>query len=305
MSIVHLLRPRTSLLLFLSFLSGGFSPESGSADVLVLTSSLPSYSFAVNLLNGVDGFHVEKILGDPVEPHDYHLLPSDMRTIGKADLLILVGAGFDDWLRKPFENNRHSGGTDRQIDLSDAVQADLLKGADQGKHERYVNPHYWLDPLLSIRCVSFLAEKLSLLYSDQAEKIRENASSYQKKLEELNVEMTGILLPLRGKAIITQHDAFPYFAQRFGIVIAEVIEDISGVPPGPGKIGSIYRAAREKEIVALCYEPGDPSKLLRQLSKDLRVNLVQLAPLGNGASVQGAYIRGMRGNALSLVKKAP
>lgn len=274
-------------------------------DRLVLTTSLPSHSFALNLLHGVEGFRVEKIIGDDAGPHDYQLLPSDMRRIANAQLLILIGVGFDDGLRKAFERTHGKDAPQRLINLADALRSDMISSKPEDRQTPVSNPHYWLNPELSFKCVSYLADKLCLHDPSKEDQIRLNAQNYKSQLKALDLELTQMLKPLKGKAYITQHDAFPYFAEKYGLDIVEVVEDVHDVPPGPGKLAALYKAARRYKISALCYEPGGPSKLLRQLAHDLSLDLRELDPLENGPSSATAYIQGMRANARSLIGSNP
>ena len=81
-----------------------------------------------------DHGRVQSVVSDPsTDPHQYESSNNDARAFAKADLVILNGAGYDDWGKKLLDANPSQG---RRV----LTVADLL-GKKSGD-----NPHFWYDP---------------------------------------------------------------------------------------------------------------------------------------------------------------
>lgn len=91
---------------------------------------------------------VTSIVTDPnADPHEYESSPADARAFADARLVILNGAGYDDWGHKLLDANPSSG---RQV----VTVAELL-GKKQGD-----NPHFWYSPDYVVK----VADKITAEY---------------------------------------------------------------------------------------------------------------------------------------------
>ena len=72
--------------------------------------------------------------------------------------------------------------------------------------------------------VNNIAAGLKKLLPGNEAQIERNRSAYEKRLLSLDAELAQMLAPIRGAEIISFHEAYDYFAQRYGLVIAGAIE---------------------------------------------------------------------------------
>src|SRR4051812_17728731 len=91
-------------------------------ELKVLTSFLPLYCFAANVLG--DAGSVEMLLPPNVEPHDYQLSVKDRARVEGADLLVLNGLGLDSWLQTALTGGRKPIPT---LIVSSALSNELLR----------------------------------------------------------------------------------------------------------------------------------------------------------------------------------
>jgi ABC-type Zn uptake system ZnuABC Zn-binding protein ZnuA len=118
----------------------------------------------------------------------------------------------------------------------------------------------------------------------------------------LDQEIRAVLGAVPGRSIITQHDAFSYFARRYGLHIAGVLESVPEVEPSPRYLAALSRVARERKVRAIFTEPQFSPNLARQLGRDLGVPVASLDTLEAGPLKPGAYEAGMRQNIRVLQK---
>ena len=153
------------------------------------------------------------------------------------------------------------------------------------------NPHYWLDPLNGRIVAKSIADRLVYLFPQYANDFRENLKAFQKALDEhmfgkalvenlggaklwtleLKGELDSLLKslqlesqlggwkgrmrPFQGKNIVTYHRSWSYFADRFGLYVAEELEPKPGIPPSPGHVLEVIRKVKEQKISILLMEP--------------------------------------------------
>src|SRR6202007_2714266 len=112
---------------------------------------------------------------------------------------------------------------------------------------------------------------------------------YLERLNKLDAELRAGLAPSKGDAIITVHDAFPYFARRYGLRIVGVIEKVPEVEPSLKYLGLLGELAHREHVKAIFSERQSPAQLPEQLGKDYHVPVAQLDDLETGEIKPDAY----------------
>jgi zinc/manganese transport system substrate-binding protein len=130
-----------------------------------------------------------------------------------------------------------------------------------------------------------------------------NAVAYVERLHKLDREIAEALARYKGAPIVTYHDAFPYFAQRYGLEVVGVIEPVPDVDPTPRELSDLRKRMRERNVRVVFVEKDSSSRLAERMRDDLRVKLAPLDPLESGDLSAEAYENGMRRN-LETLKKA-
>jgi ABC-type Zn uptake system ZnuABC Zn-binding protein ZnuA len=250
---------------------------------LVVTSFLPLYCWAVNVAG--DHARVESLLPPQAEPHDYAFTPGDARKLNAANLVIVNGMGLEPWLTKWTRSVPHA--EQKLIVISATLDASQRIDA---------NPHFWMDPRLACIAVSNIASALSRADPEHALSYTSNAVTYVRALQRLDADIRAALEGVTNRAIVTYHDAFPYFAHRYGLEIVGVVEQIPDVNPAPKYLAHLSRTIRARGVRAIFIAPNSASRLARQIAKDLRVELVELDTIEAGALTPEAYERAMRAN---------
>ena len=109
-----------------------------------------------------------------------------------------------------------------------------------------------------------------------------------------------MLAPFKGVALITHHDAFAYFARRYGLDVVGVIEEVPEVPPSLRHLSALRESARRHAVRAIFIQPGHASKQAHQLGDDLGIPTAELDSLETGPLRPGAYEEGLRRNLRTL-----
>jgi zinc/manganese transport system substrate-binding protein len=271
----------------------------------IVTTIFPIYCFATGVI-GSEG-EVQNLLPPNVGPHDYQLSPSDLRKIKEADVIILNGLALDDWVTKAIDRNRKQ----RVIVLGELLKKEdlIVSSTDldmDGKHKHGhehqhgpANPHIWLNPRLAMQCVSNIVGAIGPVNPAYAK----NAAVYLARLKQLDADLETQLTPVREKAFVTQHDAFPYFVARYKLKQVGILEPTPDVSPSPRFLADLLKVIREKKVQVIFNDPRSSPRLAKQVARDAKIRTAELDTLESGKLDPTGYETGMRRNAAILVRE--
>ncbi|HBC74093.1 MAG: hypothetical protein A2008_07290 [Candidatus Wallbacteria bacterium GWC2_49_35] len=251
----------------------------------VIASFYPIYVHAVNIAG--DKLKIDILLPPGVGVHDFNCKPSDIKKIAGAALLIVNGAGLDDFALKIAENYRHAGlktaDASYGVELISAAGGEACSVHEQGhdhKHGALSDPHTWLSLKNAAIQVNNITDALSGIDPENAAYYRTNAEAYLNKLAELDKAAAGILSPHKGLKFIVFHGSFAYLARDYGMV-QDSIADSFGNAPKPSKIKEIYDIIKNENIKFLVSEPGFQNKEIRALCEQYALDNIELDPMGS------------------------
>lgn len=267
----------------------------GAEDVSVMATFYPVYILAENVLDGVEGVTLSSMTPPSTGClHDYQLLTSDMKALAKAQALLVNGAGMESFL--PSLEGQFPGL--RIVDCSLGVT--LME--EEHEHGEQ-NAHIWLAPQNAVQMVKNLRDGLSALLPDSAEKIRENAEAYIARLTALDEELRQAISALPNKKIVTFHEAFPYFAQAYGLEVAAVVALEPDEPISPRMLKQVIQQVKDAGCPPLFSEPQYENTALRTIALETGAEVYELDPLVTGNGDLTAYEDTMRKN-LAVLREA-
>ena len=257
--------------------SGPPQPSGGAAlRVLATTSTLAS------LAQGAAGdrLTVRSLVPVGVSPEDYQPSPQDIAALRNADVLVENGAGLESWLASTVRN----AGNPR---LRVVVCSDGLAVRDG-------NPHLWMDPVFARAYVAKIRDALAGADAAHAAAYRASARAYDARLAALTARTRAKLaaIPPARRTMIVFHNAFDYYARRFGLRVVGAIEPVAGTEPSPSHLAALVRTAREAHVGAVFAEHEYSQKLALTLAASaggLKVAYLYDDSLGSAPSV-GTYV---------------
>jgi zinc transport system substrate-binding protein len=245
---------------------------------------------------------VENLLPLGASPHDYQLSPKDIRKLEGARLIIFNGLEVEGVLRKRLTEGANTSAT---LDAARGLGERLIPARHKEPsafNPGGANPHFWLDPTLAAHAVTNIMRALAEVDSGNAAAYQSNGLACIERLQKLDEDIATGLAPFKSSTIVTHHDAFPYFARRYGLEIVGVIQEVPEVDPSPKHLVNLQRAIREKNVRVIFTEPDAGSSHAERIAHDLKVKLAPLDPLESLDFTIMAYEDGMRRN-LKVLKK--
>ena len=266
--------------------------KAGDGTFHIVTSFYPMYIDVINLTDGVEGVTVTNMTKPQTGClHDYQLTTEDMKTLAKADAFVANGAGMESFL-------------DKVIKMQEGMTViDASRGIELMEEDGEANPHVWLSITKDIEQVKNIRDQLKEADPAHADQYEANAETYLAKLEALKTEMHATLDDVPHKDIVTFHEAFPYFAEEFGLHILGVIEREPGADPTPAELETTIEQVKALPVKVLFAEPQYSPAAAETIARETGAKLYSLDPVVTGEAMpdaKDAYLDAMRKNMETL-----
>ena len=234
------------LTLLLSLLAG--CGETAPA-AQVAATTLPVYTFASRILENT-GITCTRLVTEQVSClHDYSLNIDQVRSSESAEVIVISGAGLEDFLGDLLQE-------DKIIDASLGVP--LLPSKEDHHHEGHDHalgdPHIWLSPEIAKIMAQNIYAGLSQKYPQQKDVMGQNLDALLQELSELQAYGEEQLKDLSCREIITFHDGFAYLAQAFDLQILRSIEEEHGSEASAKDLSDLISLVKEKNLPAIFTE---------------------------------------------------
>lgn len=250
---------------------------------------------------GGDRIALTTLVGPDGDAHVYEPTPQDAAAITDAAIVFENGLGFETWLDELVEG---SGSSAVRVVTTEGIEPGVL--VEDGVEEQ--DPHVWQD----VRNVIVVAGHVrdALVAADPAGKdaYEANAARYVEQLEALDAEIAGRVgeLPAEQRKLVTTHDAFGYFARRYGFEIVGTALPVSteAADPAAGDVAALVDRIRAAGVPAIFAENIENQALLERVASDAGVvlgNDLYSDALGPEGSPGETYVGMMRANADAIV----
>lgn len=284
-------QPALLLLVLVAFLTSptGLGAARKESRIVVVASIAPLADFVRQV--GGDRVEVVLLLPPGASPHTYEPTPRAVQEISRAALFVKIGAGLEFWA------DRVVGAVAKGVRVVEASQGvDLIRSVHDGHdHGRGVDPHIWLDPVISAAIVGKIAEALASTDPANSAVYRKNSADYQERLYSLHKEIAGRVKTFRSREYVTFHPAWSYFSRRYGLRVAGVIEEAPGKEPSPRHLARILAELRRFETRVVFAEPQFNARVAEAIAKEAGGTVLFLDPVG-GQKGRETYIDLMRHN---------
>jgi ABC-type Zn uptake system ZnuABC Zn-binding protein ZnuA/ABC-type Mn2+/Zn2+ transport system permease subunit len=291
--------PAAALALFAS--ACGSSAANGSNTVVATTTQIGDW---VRTVAGTS-VSVDQILQPNTDPHDYEPRPKDVEAVGSADLIFENGDGLDAWMSGVVHD---AGGHPVVVVLGDHVPA-LLPGETSGSEASRYDAHWWHDPRNAVAAVTLIRDALDRAFPAARASFDANADSYLRQLRSMDSAIRGCFqqVPPAERKLVTDHDAFSYFAARYGIrVIGAVIpsQTTQGEASAQDLAGLIDLIRRE-HVRAVFPESSLSPKLVQTIAGETGASAAYTLygdTLGPAGSPGATYVSMEQSNADAMVR---
>ncbi|WP_251552274.1 metal ABC transporter substrate-binding protein [Neobacillus muris] len=252
--------------------------EKASKKLQIVTTFYPMYYFTEKVAG--DLADVELLIPNGVEPHDWEPSTKDMAKIQDADVFIYNSQYFETWTEKVLKSVKND--ELKVVEASDGIELmDALETEEEDDHEHASSkdPHVWLSPVLAQQEVKTIAKALEQADPAHKEQYQQNADALNSQLVELDQLYKETIDQAKTKEFVTQHAAFGYLANQYGLTQIPIAGLSPDVEPTLRKLSELTEMTKEKNVKVIYFEEMTSAKVAKTLAKEIGAKTEVLNPL--------------------------
>ena len=268
----------------------------GGGRLRVVATTTQVADLAANV--GGDRVRVTSLLKPGIDPHDYEPSPADIDAIAHADLVLENGVGLEAWLGDTIDSSGFDGPV---ADTSQGLRLRMVGGA--------ADPHIWQNPRNAERMAANLERGLAAADPSAAATFQANLAAYTRQLQALDSEVQRQIDSLANKRLVTNHDAFGYYLDRYGLqLVGSVIPSFDTSAELSGRdIRDLVAKIKATRVKAIFSETSLPPRTAETIGREAGVKVVTgedalygdtLGPRGSDGDT---YIKMIRHNTRTIV----
>ncbi len=247
---------------------------------------------------GGDTIDLTTLMAAGQDPHSYEPAAQQLTAVANSDIIFVNGWDLEENLVQNLEN---IGGDAPLVPVSAGIEPLPFKGNDD-----IADPHVWFDVANVKQWTETTAISLSAIDPANAEIYAANAAAYQAELDELDSDIRAEInaIPPEQRKMVTNHGAFNYFANAYGVqIIGTVIPAMSGMAePSAGEMAALIAVMNEAGVCSIFTETTLSDELAQTLVDELdgceetAVYKLYTGAIGSPDSGADSYIDMMRAN---------
>ncbi len=252
---------------------------------------------------GGDRINLAGILKPNVDAHDFEPSPADIDAVAKADVLVKNGVGLEQWLDDVV---RSAGFQGTVVDASRGV---AIRPGDGAERQKEGDPHIWQDPRNAKVMATNIAQGLAAAEPAAAGVFKANLDAYTAGLDALDAKVAAEINGLSNKKLVTNHDAFSYYIDRYGLeFVGSVIPSFDTSAELSGReIQGLVATIKAAKVKAIFAESSLPPKTAATVAKEAGVRIVEgdgslygdaLGPAGSDGDT---YLKSIEHNTKTIV----
>jgi ABC-type Zn uptake system ZnuABC Zn-binding protein ZnuA len=299
--------PASLVFLALWVFGAGCGGDSQAEEQGAVAGRLPVVATTTQLtdfVHVVGGNHVDVygILKPNVDAHDFEASPADIAKLARAKVIVKNGVGLEEWFDATVRN------ADSEATIVEATKGVVLRHGE-GDHKGEGDPHVWHDPRNAKVMVHNVAVALIAADPTHRADYEANEASYVAELDRLDAEIATEIGELTNKKIVTNHDAFGYYIDRYGLdFVGSIIPSFdSQAELSAQDVSNVVSLIKSTGVRAVFSESSLPPKTAEAIGRDAGVKVVagedalygdSLGPAGSNGDT---YLKMLRHNTRQIV----
>ena len=248
--------------------------------VVTTTTDLKALAEAV----GGDLVEVDALARGSQNAHDLEVRPSLMVKVRRADLLVVNGLELDQWAEVVVQganNPKVIPGAPGRVDASAGI---LVLEVPRTRVDRSMgdvhpvgNPHYTVDPGMAPNITANILEGLVRVAPQHRAAFERSREQFLARLGQAMTKWAADMAPYKGAKVIVDHNMWPYFLTRFGLVQAGSVEERPGIPATPTHVTKLIAYMKEDKIKVILAVPWADHKLAERIAQEAGAKVVLVA----------------------------
>ena len=243
-------------------------PATAEKKLNVVTTVAPITSMVENIAG--DKIRLTGIIPEGINSHTFEPVPSDIKILAEADLLIVNGLELEIPTLKLAKANMKQAAPILRLGDKTITEKEHIYDFSFPKDHGHPNPHLWLNPQHAMRYAELIRDELVRLDPDNEGAYQDNAAAFLKKLEMLDqaIQESVQTVPETNRRLLTYHDSWPYFARRYGFQIIGAVQPSDFSEPSPREVKRLIDQIRKEKVPAVFGSEVFPSPVLEQIARE-------------------------------------
>lgn len=256
----------------------GVASAARAAEPIEVVASFSILGDMVNVI-GADQVRLTTLIGPGADAHGFEPSPADIRTLAKAQVLVLNGLGFEAWMPKltraagfkGVEIVASQGGQFRKLETSHDDHGHGRRHNHAAATNRDVDPHAWQDLENGMQYAKNIAEGLAKVDPDNAAQYRQRAERYVAEMGALHLQVRQSLqaIPVERRRVVTPHEAMGYFGKAYQVKFFSAAGLSSDAEPSARDVARLIRDIKASRSTALFSEGvSGNARVLEQVARE-------------------------------------
>jgi len=273
----------------------------------VATTVAPITSIAANIAAGSDT-EIVGIVPEGTNSHTYEPPPSVAATLESVDIVFINGLVLEEPTKDMALANLRSGAVICELGTAILPEEEWIYDFSFPKEGGKPNPHLWTNPPMALEYAKLMADSLSAADPDDADLYAANYEAFAVKVNALDVAIKTATATIDEdlRQLLTYHDAYAYFAQRYGWTVIGALQPSSFEEPTPKEIAELIDQVRATGVTAVFGSEVFPSSVLEQIGSETGVRYVDVLRdddlLGSPGDAEHSWLGLMRFNFVTMVE---
>ena len=265
---------RRSVVLYLLSLCAVGLHSAAAAPLRVITS-IPPVTDLVRQVGG-EVIQLQTLVPTGVSSHTFQPTPGDVHYLTQADLVILNGLSLELAIEKLLRCCGNPKAKLLKLGDQTLSQEEWVFGFSFPKSQGNPNPHLWLNVDIARRYVELIRDQLCALDPQHGEQYRGNAARTLDHLSRLDRCITTAVgtIPPAARTLVTYHDAWPYFAKRYGLSVLAVVQPANFAEPSAREVARIVDRLRQADVPAMFGSEIFASRVAEKIAREAGIRFI-------------------------------
>jgi zinc transport system substrate-binding protein len=225
---------------------------------------------------GGDRVRVATVVPPGADPHTFEPTPALAKALSQTSLLFANGLGLEPFLPR-LKALLPKGA--KVVLLAEGRKGLICEEeAHPGEKEDHAHgpcdPHLWLDPTYALAYAETIAKELTRLDPAGQAQYRANLKRFQEEVKRR--DQAFMACNLKGVKVVVQHDAFRYFARRYGLVVVGVLSHGGAQEVGSRTFLALVEKGKKEGVRLVLAEPQFQGKAIRTLAEAIGARVAVL-----------------------------
>ncbi len=240
----------------------------------VLVTIAPYAYFAERIAGGT--VHIQTLVPPESNVHIYEPSPKLVQVSGQAQVWFRIDEPFEQKIVKAFQERNKKM---RIVNLQEGValinEENLIR-ASCGHYHGGKDLHTWASPKIALQQSQVIANTLIELFPEQKELYQKNFDALAADLKELDQDLSAMLTPFKGEAILISHPSLGYFCRDYGLLQLSV--ECEGKDPRPKDVEQILSLANVYHVRSVLIQAGFNNQGAQFFAAKLHLHIYRIDP---------------------------